>query len=307
MIEQNLAEFVAFLSHQKRCSAHSVEAYSRDLKAFFLFLDAQEAWGGERSLPAIRTAHIRLWMRQLGRAKAQAATIRRKLSAVKSFLAYMYKQGKIKTNPAVLVQVVHKPRHLVHALTLTQTQTLFALPHAGVPHPSSPYMAVLSETVLRVLYQTGIRRAELLDLRQNNIDLHNHSIRVLGKGNRERILPISVDLATRLRAYVALREQYFPNIVCGQTGFWLDKNGRPLRAAQVYTIVRKALTCVSSAPKRSPHVLRHTFATQLLNEGADIHAIQHLLGHSTLAATQIYTGHNISHLRSIYQKSHPKA
>jgi len=159
--------------------------------------------------------------------------------------------------------------------------------------------------LLSLFYHTGLRRSELIGLKKNSINYSNHSLKVLGKGNKERIIPVAPKLINEIKAYVQQQKAEFPNVE--SEILLLDENGKPFSPRKVYARVKKYLSDATTIEKRSPHVLRHTFATHLMNNGADLNAVKELLGHSSLAATQVYTHNTIEKLKDVYKKAHPKA
>ena len=292
-----VVRFLDYIRFEKRFSPHTLEAYENDLGQFAAFL-AQTY--GELPLEALTHFHIRSWMSALVQEGLQASSIRRKLSALKSFFKYMRREGLLAQSPMTAVRLPKTGKRLpVIVPEKALNQLLDAVGLAG------GFPAVRDQLALELLYQTGVRRAELLQLETAHIDLAYARMRVLGKGGKERVLPLGEQLLARIGAYLELRAQTFPDLPLKE--LLLTDKGRPMSAGYLYHLVRKHLAGVPALEKRSPHVLRHSFATHLLDSGADLNAIKALLGHANLAATQVYTHHNLERLRAIYDRAHPKA
>jgi len=289
----------AFLDHikfEKRFSTHTLRAYGDDLKVFWQFLYAQF----EIIEPAlISPAMVRSWMASMSLIKMQPKSINRKISSLKSYFKYCLQQGFISSNPAKNVQVLKSRKRLPSYIEQDSMEKL--LLHTPFPddwNGNTEYM------IITLLYHTGIRVSELVNLKLSHVDLPRSQIKVLGKGNKERIIPIGKELVEKIGEYLAKRTEIASEIQ--SETLVLNIKGKSLSARQVYDIVKKHLSTVTTAEKKSPHVLRHSFATHLTGNGAELNAVKELLGHSSLAATQVYTHNSIERLRDIHKKSHPK-
>jgi integrase/recombinase XerC len=291
-----LSPFLDFIKFEKRYSAHTYRAYADDLTTFFSFAQAQF---DVRQASQITPGMIRSWMASLTLQKVQPRSINRKISSLKSFFRYCLIQGKITANPTKTIQVLKTKKRLPSYVEQDQMETL--LKETVFP---DDFGGRGDHLILSLLYHTGIRVSELVGLKSSQIDYSRSQLKVLGKGNKERIIPLNGDLLERIKAYAQEKnnlypEANFPNLL-------LTPRQKPPSARQVYDIVKKYLSLVTTADKKSPHVLRHSFATHLTGNGAELNAVKELLGHSSLAATQVYTHNNIERLRDIHKKSHPK-
>lgn len=290
--------FLQHIQYTKRYSPNTLEAYTRDLDQFAHFLHKQYE---KDDVTAATHTEIRSWMVEMMQQKITPRSINRKVSTLKSFFKFMMRDGKVKKNPLSKVQTPKTGKRLPVFVEQTNIDQLLN----NVVFPDG-YEGALDRIIIELLYGTGMRRSELLNLKETDIDSYNSQIKVLGKGNKERLIPIHNQLLTAIKKYI---EEKHLAITEGQQGSYLlvtDK-GKKLSAAAVYNTVKKHLSVVTTINKRSPHVLRHTFATHLMNNGADINAVKELLGHSSLAATQVYTHNTIDKLKNIHAKAHPKA
>lgn len=289
--------FIKYLQLEKRFSTHTIVAYQNDLEQFFLYLLQTYSL---TSISEVRHFHIRSWVVQLMENKITPRSINRKLSTLKTFFKFLKKRKKITENPMLKVISPKTSKRLPVVVKEVEMGDLFEKINFG-----EGYSAVRGEMIMELLYATGMRRSELIQLTPNNIDFYNRQIKVLGKGNKERLIPFAKPLADRLQNYLEIRKDEF---ALGENAplFVTDK-GKVMYPKLVYNLVKKYLSQVTTVEQRSPHVLRHSFATHLSNNGADLNAIKELLGHSSLAATQVYTHNSIEKLKKVYQQAHPKA
>ncbi|MEN9964250.1 MAG: hypothetical protein RL582_1345 [Bacteroidota bacterium] len=293
----HIRSFLEYLKFQKRYSRHTLISYQCDLEAFWLFLQNQY----EIKDPAeIRSGMIRTWLANLKEQDCSSKTINRKISALKTFFKHLIREEKVEINPMTTIVSPKQKKRLPEFLEAKSTATLYE--HVEFPEDWNGRTAKL---VMDLLYQTGIRRAELIGLREDHIDKEKQAIKVLGKGNKERIIPVGAALIAHISNYIKAKAELVTTDL-GSTLLVLE-NGKPLYPKWVYNTVRKYLSLITTIDKKSPHVLRHTFATHLSNNGAPLNAVKELLGHSSLAATQIYTHNTIEKLKDIYKKAHPKA
>ena len=291
-----LSPFLDYIKFEKRYSAHTFRAYADDLTAFFSFAQAQF----EVSQPAqITPGMIRSWMASLTLQKVQPRSINRKISSLKSFFRYCLVQSQITANPTKTIQVLKTKKRLPSYVEQDQMETL--LKQTIFP---DDFGGRGDHLILSLLYHTGIRVSELVGLKSSQIDFPRSQLKVLGKGNKERIIPLNGELLKRIKEYGQEKNELFPE--ANFPNLLLTPRQKPPTARQVYDIVKKYLSLVTTADKKSPHVLRHSFATHLTGNGAELNAVKELLGHSSLAATQVYTHNNIERLRDIHKKSHPK-
>ncbi len=294
-----IAQFERYIQYEKRLSAHTQTAYIEDLVAWSLQLRSVYEL---TKVEEVQLLHLRSYIIHLiNEQQLKASSVKRKISSINSLYKYLMQQKIVAANPAKLLVVPKIPQRLPTFLEHQQTE---ALAQVAATNTDDPYKQETAQLILDLLFQTGMRRSELLSLKKSSIDWQRKEIKVLGKRNKERILPLSDKMLTRLKAYIKFKEEQF--------GIYAEnlltlKSGKTVSVNYIYRVVKKHLTTITTLKKRSPHVLRHTFATQLLNNGADLSAIQKLLGHESLAATQIYTHVNIEQLKDIYRKAHPKS
>lgn len=288
-----IIQFIDSLRYEKRASVHTVEAYQNDLTQFFIYCTTEY----ETDDPLqVSTAMIRSWMAQLADSGMEAKSIVRKVSALRTFYKYLLMQGKITASPLKKVVVPKLKKRLPLFVDQKRMDQLFM-----ENDPGTEYNQVLSMAILELFYATGMRLAELIELRTDDYD--TRQVKVLGKRNKERIIPLTENAVFAIEAYLTQRNQL--EKCCDKDHLFLLENGKKLYRKFVYRIINTYLAQVTTEKKKSPHVLRHTFATHLLNNGAELNAVKELLGHSSLAATQVYTHNTISKLISIHQKAHP--
>lgn len=291
--------FIDYLRYEKRSSENTVAAYSRDLEQFARYM--KDALGIE-TLQEVTAGDIRTWVITLLEDDGNTArTVNRKLSALKAFYRHEVKVGTVKDNP---MRQVHSPKFQKRLPEYVEQRDMEHL-FADVEF-SEDFEGVRDRLILEMFYATGMRLSELLNLRKNSIDFTNNTLKVLGKRNKERVIPFGNKLCDLLTTHIGNYEKKIrPDIQ--NYYIFVAANGEQLYPKAVYRIVRKYLDMVTTIDKRSPHVIRHTFATHMLNNGADLNAIKEILGHSSLAATQVYTHNSMEQLKSIYKQAHPRA
>jgi len=289
-VKNKVSEFLDYLKYEKNFSAHTILAYENDLKEFMQFVDSLNISETNKEI-------IRQYIGYLSERKLEVKSIRRKISSIRSYFNFLIKEGIYSQNPCrglVLPKIKKSIPEFLDAEPLLNYLN---------ENTESDFESIRNKLIIDILYQTGIRRSELVNLKKNDIDLNNLNLKVLGKRNKERIIPFSLQLADNLNRYFSVL--YDMNIKSDY--LLVDKNGKQLSSFQVYYIVKKELSKITTQEKKHPHILRHTFATHLLNNGADINAVKELLGHSNLKATEIYTHSNIEQLKKIYKQSHPRS
>jgi len=295
--QKHIASFLDYLKFQKRYAQHTIISYENDLSGFVDFIEKQY---GSLSPKELKPTFIRSWLAALKGQDFSSKTINRKISALKTFFKYLLKQGVIETSPMTTIVSPKQSKRLPEYVERKDIGTLFD--HVEF---SDDWKGNTERMVFELLYNTGIRQAELIGLKENAIDFQRGLIRVLGKGSKERIIPVSAALTSRIKNYIDAKKKEMENP--NREFLLVKEDGKKLYPKWVYNSVRKYLSLVTTIDKKSPHVLRHTFATHLSNNGADLNAIKELLGHSSLAATQIYTHNTIEKLKDVYKKAHPKA
>ena len=287
--------FLQYISTEKRYSRHTVISYNNDLDQFI-------AWLGEfrpdGDLFSVTHADVRGWMVFLLEGGASASTVHRKMSALRTLFRYMRRHELITADPMAGLKLPRKPKQLpvfVAEDALTKLLDEFRF--------GDNFSGIRDRTVVEFLYLTGMRRSELTGLHDGDVDLSAGQVRVTGKRDRQRVIPLAAGFVKSLRSYVEAREEK------GFSGGWffVTDRGNKLYDRAVYSIVTRYLAMVTTIEKKSPHVLRHTFATHMLNHGADLNSIKELLGHASLSATQVYTHNTFEQLKQIYQQAHPSA
>ena len=301
-----IASFIQHIKFEKRYSPHTVSAYQSDLDQFVLYLNNPDH---EDPPPAPTITHpseithhlIRNWMVELMSHKLTARSINRKIATLRKYFKFLLQEGVISTNPASKINAPKIPKNLpvvVEDVKLTQMlddNEVF----------SHDFKGLRDKLVIETLFGTGIRLSELLGIKEIDINIYEGTVKVLGKRNKQRIIPINNELKILMTEYLELKKnQNFDN---NSITLVVTDKGADAYPKLIYLIVHKYLSYISTQNKKSPHVLRHTFATSLLNRGADLNAIKELLGHANLSATQIYTHNSVERLKSIYKQAHPKA
>lgn len=293
-----LFSFISFLENEKRASPHTVLAYRKDLETFMDFLST--AFEIEHAEEASH-AEIRAWMVDLIEEGHSVATVNRKMATLRSFYKFLLKSEIIRRDPTFKIQSLKKGRQL--PAFIQEKEMLDLLCEANF---ELNFEGQRDRMVLEILYLTGMRLSELVGLRWAAVDLGNAQIKVLGKGKKYRIIPISMRLQKNIILYKKVFEETF-SLIDGNDYFIVKLNREGVYPMMIYRIVRKYLEIFVQTTKKSPHLMRHTFATHLLNKGADLNAVKDLLGHSSLAATQVYTHNSIEKLKAVYEQAHPKA
>jgi len=294
-----IQQFLQYLRFEKRCSPNTITSYQNDLGQFFAFLVSQYS---APEIQEITAQLVRSWLAELKGDKLAAKSINRKISSLKSFFKFMIKQGVLQQTPMAVIVSPKMAKRLPAFVADKDIKTLFG-EEKGPSMFANTWEGNMERLILMLFYSTGMRLSELVNLQMGQLDAPNGHVKVLGKGNKERIIPLGKELMGDLQNYIANRPAAQP----GVGNVFVNKKGKPLYAKYIYNLVHSKLAQVTTIDKKSPHVLRHTFATHLTNNGADLNAVKELLGHSSLAATQVYTHNTIDKLKDIHKKAHPKA
>lgn len=291
-----VAFFLQYIRFQKRRSPHTILAYENDLSQFSDWLQAESG-----TSPELAGKHqIRQWIMVLSEQDYAAVTINRKLSSLRAFYDFLRREGKIESHPMATLRSLKKPKRLPVWVKENSMESLFS----NVEF-SSDFSGIRDKLVMELLYGTGMRLSELTGLRTDSVSFSDGRILVTGKRNKQRWIPLHKNLMNLITEY----QNILLTLPKGESGDFLiltDK-GKPAYPVFIERLVKKYLSLVTTEKKKSPHVLRHTFASHLLNAGADIGAIRDLLGHSSLAATQVYTHNSVAKLKQAYQLAHPRA
>ncbi len=289
-------QFLDYLRYERNASPQTVQTYEESLRAFESYLTFRD---NELSMDSVDTDLIRDWMESLMDKGNSASTINKNLSALRSFYRFALRRELVKKDPAHAVTGPKKSKPLPQFLREGEMDRLLD----GLEWDSS-FNNVRARTILLLFYEAGLRRSELIGLDDKDIDFEAAQLKVTGKRNKQRIVPFGAELAEALKNYKAKRQEEF-----GETNgaLFLSDKGERISGAMVYQIVRKYLSMVTSLKKRSPHVLRHTFATAMLNNGAGLETIKSLLGHESVSTTEIYTHTTFEQLKRIYKEAHPRA
>lgn len=289
--------FLDYLKFEKRYSLHTIISYQTDLADFQSFLEKNY---GSPEINQVNHSIIRSWLAHLKEEGLSAKSINRKISCLKSLFKYLLKTGHIDSTPMGKVVSPKVGKKLPVFVKEDDTKNLLTALNTS----TEDWRTLNAKVIITLLYATGMRLSELIGLRDRQIDFSRLQIKVLGKGNKERIIPFSQKIAEEIKEYQQLKKKQFD--VTGDTLLVTEK-GNKMYPRYVWLLVNQYLARVSTLDKRSPHILRHTFATHLMNQGADLNAVKELLGHSSLAATQVYTHTTIEKLKDIHKKSHPRS
>ncbi|MDP3312289.1 tyrosine-type recombinase/integrase [Lutibacter sp.] len=287
--------FLKYLALEKKYSIHTITAYENDVSTFQKFMINHI---GIADITKVNYHEIRSWIVSLVNSNISNRSVNRKISSLKSFYKFLHKSNQIEINPllkhkalkiAKKMQVPFSEKEINNVLNSIEEELNFE--------------SARNKLIVELFYATGIRRAELINITIPDVDFCNNTLKVLGKRNKERILPLLPFLKATLTNYVSFREQLFIE----NQYLFLTKNGKKMYATLVYRIINNYFSGVSSKVKKSPHILRHSFATHLLNEGADLNSVKELLGHSSLASTQVYTHSSLGKLKEVYNQAHPRS
>lgn len=287
--------FIEYLKLEKNYSDHTITAYVKDISAFSEFCKLEY---GDDTINQVHYVQIRNWIVSLVNNGLQNVTINRKIASLKTYYKFLLKTKQIKVSPLVK----HKALKTAKKVQVPFSQKEMDIVLESVRYEND-FEGVRNKTIIEMLYTTGMRRAELINMKQSDIDYTAKTIKILGKRNKERIVPLLQKLETQLNKYNAYRQQ---NDIHKKEELFLTVKGNKMYPTLVYRIINDYFSIASTKVKKSPHILRHTFATHLLNQGADLNAVKELLGHASLASTQVYTHNSLAELKNVYTKAHPR-
>ena len=288
--------FLQYLQAEKRYSQHTVRSYRSDLEQFFLWLKSQDISFDPKE---IASADIRSWIVNLVENGYSPVSVHRKISSLRAFYRYLLRQGVITEIPLEKVILPKRAKVLPVFISEDSLEKLLDDFNFG-----DDFMGVRDKAIIEMFYLTGMRRAELIGLKDEDVDITGGVVRVKGKRNKERFIPLVGSFTTSLSNYLDVRSK---EGIIDPEQFFVNKKGNKMYDKGVYNKVNRYLSMVTTVEKKSPHVLRHTFATHMLNHGADLNSIKELLGHANLAATQIYTHNTFEQLKKVYKQAHPRA
>ncbi len=286
--------FITYLKTEKHASEHTIAAYENDLEEFSSFLETFNI----DKIEDITSVLIREWQVTLMSNGISARSVARKISALRAWYKFLRKQGVLNENPLLKISTPKFSKPLPVFIREKEMNNLFD--HVEFP---DTFEGLRDKLILQLFYETGMRRAELIGLKEQNIDFYSNTLKVLGKRQKERLIPFEDGLKETLLNYLDQKKKLNLEALF----LFMGKKGNKLSPSTVVSIVEKYLSMASNADKKTPHILRHTFATHLLNNGAEINAIKEMLGHSSLAATQVYTHNTIEKLKKTYKQAHPKS
>ena len=287
--------FINYLTLEKKYSRHTIAAYLNDLNSFQEFCNKEF---DNQSIAEVNYTQIRSWIVSLVENKISNRTINRKISSLKSFYKFLQKTKIIENNPLAKhkalkvpkqVQVPFSEKEIINVITLLDDEVDFE--------------SLRNKLIVELFYSTGMRRSELINLKITDLDFANETVKVLGKRNKERFIPLLTSVQKSLAKYIEVRGKINTN----ESYLFLTKKGKIIYDTLVYRVINNYFSRVSSKVKKSPHIIRHSFATHLLNEGADLNSVKELLGHSSLASTQVYTHSSLGKLKEIYNQAHPRS
>ena len=289
--------FLQFLQVEKRYSLHTIRSYQNDLDQFHSYLSEN----GIPDNPGEITSHqIRAWIVSLMESGISSVSVHRKISCLRGFFRYLRKEGIVKNDPLEKVVLPKRKKTLPVFVAEESLNTLLDNNNFG-----DDFSGLRNRTIIEMLYFTGMRRSELTGLQNKDVDLQGATLKVTGKRNKQRIIPLTKPFIIRLKEYIRSRNEVAET---GNEGwFFITDKGNKLYDRFVYNVVKEYLSMVTTIEKKSPHILRHTFATHMLNRGADLNAIKEFLGHANLSATQVYTHNTFEKLKKIYKQAHPRA
>jgi integrase/recombinase XerC len=288
--------FIDYLSLEKKYSLHTVNAYRRDLETFQEFNNDRFT---ENNINQVNYSQIRSWIIHLVDSSISNRSINRKISSLNSYYKFLLKVESIKVSPLAKHKALKTSKKI--QIPFSEKEIVTVLDNLNF---DDSFEGIRDKLIIELFYSTGIRRIELVQLKLKDVDVSNKTLKVLGKRNKERFLPLLDSVLKALEAYIRKRNTL--RIIHDKDILFLTKKGDKIYETLVYRIINDYFSKASTKVKKSPHILRHSFATHLLNQGADLNAVKELLGHSSLAATQVYTHNSIAELKKVYAKSHPR-
>lgn len=290
-----IKHFIEYLSFEKKYSSHTIRAYNDDLNSFQTF--CKITFDNEK-LGDVNYSQIRSWIVKMVNENISNRTVNRKISSLKSFYKFLVKTKQIKESPLLRHQALKISKRVQVPFSEKEINEVI-----DNLNEFDDFESVRNKLIVELLYSTGMRRAELMEIKQSSINFTNSTLKVLGKRNKERYIPLLNSVQQTLKTYLDLRKE----IKSDSENLLITIKGNKIYPTLVYRIINDYFSAVSSKVKKSPHVIRHSFATHLLNEGADLNSVKELLGHSSLASTQVYTHSSLNELKKVYNQAHPRS
>ena len=305
-MKQLIGKYLKYLKIEKNASKHTIVSYETDLLQLHAFcLQNQNTFDDEKdvAIDEVTRYTLRLWMGDLANKKLARSSIARKSAAARSFFKYCFKRGYITFNPAQFLIIPKKEKKIPQTISIDDIDTIMNLVDMGSPR------GIQERAILELLYGTGIRLSEMVNLNVTDIDFRQNQVKIMGKGAKERIVPMGKKAADYLKLHLNNRNKFYGTTTDENDykSVFLTKKGKRIYPKAIQRIVKHFFSMASEITQKSPHVLRHSFATHMLDRGADIRVIKEFLGHANLSATQIYTHTSVEHLRKVYEKAHPRA
>ncbi|WP_044403516.1 tyrosine-type recombinase/integrase [Lacinutrix sp. Hel_I_90] len=292
-----LKSFTDYLALERNYSVLTINAYKNDIESFQKFLLSEYE---DENLSKANYSQIRSWIVSLVESKLSNRSINRKVSALNSFYKFLLKIGELEVNPLAKHKALKTSKKI--QVPFSEAEVAIAIDEL---HHDDDFQGIRNKLIIELFYSTGIRRIELVNLKLSDIDMANNLLKVLGKRNKERYVPLLNTVIKTIKLYLDKRQAL--EVITDKDTFFLTNKGVKIYETLVYRIINDYFSQASNKVKKSPHILRHSFATHLLNQGADLNAVKELLGHSSLAATQVYTHNSIAELKKVYSKAHPRS
>jgi integrase/recombinase XerC len=289
--------FIEYLLHEKKYSLHTVTSYKKDLESFYEFINAEY---GSSQIDEVNYQQIRLWIVSLVESGISNRTVNRKISALNSYYKFLIKIEQIKASPLAKHKALKTNKKVQIPFSEQEMKTVI-----NELHHDTDFEGLRNRLIIEMFYATGIRRIELVQIKLSDIDLSNNTLKVLGKRNKERYIPLINSVVETINQYILVRNTL--ETIIDKPFLFLTKKGLKIYENLVYRIINDYFSKASTKVKKSPHILRHSFATHLLNQGANLNAVKELLGHTSLSATQVYTHNSIAELKKVYSNTHPRS
>lgn len=293
-----LDSFLSYLQYERRSSNHTILSYKNDLVQFEDFLSNNSS-----DLSVARYNLIRAWIISLVEAGNNPRTVNRKIASLRAYYKFLLRKEVVSEDPTIKLRLLKSKKTIPHFVE--ESNIFDILEDQEWDINASHFIQIRNRLIIELFYGTGIRLSELVNIKNNNLSIYESVLKVMGKRNKERVIPINSALLSLVKEYLEIKEKEHSNVT--HDSLLITSKGDPVYPKLIYRVVKNRLNAINNLEKRSPHVLRHTFATHLLDKGADLNAIKDLLGHTSLAATQVYTHNSLEKIKAIFTQAHPKA